>query len=214
MSAAVGELLSSSGAARRAASQILAESRFHQPHVPRPLHGLLAAIGSALQAPLTGLESLVTTIASVFPGGVVGVWALFAALTLAAGLAVATRLARRDLASTASPRVSATQSAGELERLAAAAQDAGRLEEAVRLRFRAGLTRLSDEAAIAGAPTRPTVEIAHALGSPHFDSLAGRFDEIAYGASPATAEDVDRQRREWPEILRAGRAPRLTGDTP
>src|ERR1700727_1806976 len=135
MSAEVGQLLSSSGAARRAASQILAEGRFHQPHVPRPLHGLLAALGSALQAPLRGLDSLVATIATAFPGGVVGVWALFAALALAAGVAVSTRVARRGLVATASPRTTATQSAAELERLAAAAQDAGRLDQAVRLRF-------------------------------------------------------------------------------
>jgi hypothetical protein len=213
MSAAAGELLSSSGAARRAASQILAESRFHQPHVPRPLHGLLAALGSALQAPLRALDSLVSTIATVFPGGVVGVWALFAALALAVGVAVSTRVARRGLAATAaSPRATSRQSAAELERLAAAAQDAGRLDQAVRLRFRAGLTRLSDGATLARAPTRPTVEIARALGSPPFDALARRFDEIAYGSSPATAEDIDQQRREWPQILQAGRAPRLTGD--
>ena len=212
MSAAVGELLGSSGAARHAASQILAESRFHQPHVPRPLHGLLAALGSALEAPLRGLDSLVSTIATVFPGGVVGVWALFAALALTMGVAVSTRVARRGLAATASPRATATQSAAELERLAAAAQDAGRLDQAVRLRFRAGLTRLSDGATLASAPTRPTVEIARALRSPHFDALARRFDEIAYGSSPATAEDVDEQRREWPRILQAGHAPRLTGD--
>jgi hypothetical protein len=143
---------------------------------------------------------------------VVGVWALFAALALTAGVAISTRVARRGLAATASPRATATQSAAELERLAAAAQDAGRLDQAVRLRFRAGLTRLSDGATLAGAPTRPTVEIARALRSPHFDALARRFDEIAYGSSPATAEDIDEQRREWPQILQAGNAPRLTGD--
>jgi hypothetical protein len=212
MSAAVGQLLSSSGAARRAASQILAEGRFHQPHVPRPLHGLLAALGSVLQAPLRGLDSLVATIATVFPGGVVGVWALFAALALAVGVAVSTRVARRGPAATASPRATATQSAAELERLAAAAQDAGRLDQAVRLRFRAGLTRLSDGTTLAGAPTRPTIEIARALGSPPFDALARRFDEIAYGSSPATAEDVDQQRREWPQILQAGHTHRRPGD--
>jgi hypothetical protein len=212
MSAGAGGLLTGSGAARHAASQILAESRFHQPDVPRPLHGVLAAIGNVLEAPLTGLDSLVSRIATIFPGGVAGVWVLFAALALMAGLVVSTRLAGRSVAATASRRAPGAQSAAELERLAAAAQDAGRLEEAVRLRFRAGLTRLSDGHTMAGAPTRPTIEIARVLGSPQFDSLARRFDEIAYGASLATADDVAQQRREWPQILQAGHAPRLTGD--
>jgi hypothetical protein len=212
MSAGAEGLLTGSAAARHAASQILAESRFHQPDVRRPLHGVLAAIGNVLQAPLTGLDSLVSKIATVFPGGVTGVWVLFAAMALMAGLAVSTRVARRGVSATTSRPAPGTPSAAELERLAAAAQAAGRLEEAVRLRFRAGLTRLSDGQTIAGAPTRPTVEIARVLGSPQFDSLARRFDEIAYGASLATADDVDQQCREWPQILHDGHAARLTGD--
>jgi hypothetical protein len=130
------------------------------------------------------------------------------------GVVVATRVARRGLAATAPPAAAGARRAAELERLAAAAQDAGRLEEAVRLRFRAGLTRLSERETIAGAPTRPTVEISLALHSPRFDSLARRFDEIAYGASPATADDVDQQRQEWPQILRATHAPRPAGGKP
>jgi hypothetical protein len=211
---AAGALLTGSAAARRAARQILAEGRFHQPHIPRPLHGVLTAIGSALQAPLTGLASLVAKIGGVFPGGVAGVWALFAVLTLIAAVTVSTRFARRGLPATASPRVTGAPSAAELERLADGAQDAGRLEDAVRLRFRAGLTRLSDGETIVGAPTRPTGQIARALGSPQFDSLARRFDEIAYGSSPATADDVEHQRREWPQILRAGQGSRPNGGTP
>jgi hypothetical protein len=74
----------------------------------------------------------------------------------------------------------------------------------VRLRFRAGLARLSEHATISSAPTATTVEISRQLGSSRFDALAGRFDEIAYGNSPATEQDVAAQRREWPQILRSG----------
>jgi hypothetical protein len=206
MSTAGHELLGGSAAARHAATQILAEGRFHQPNVPRPLHGVLSAIGNVLEAPLSGLDSLVNSLAAVFPGGVAGVWALFALLVLLAAVAVTTRLARRGglTSSTTSARVAALQSAAELERLADRAQGDGRLDEAVRLRFRAGLTRLSERDTVLDAPTRPTVEIARALRSPQFDSLAARFDEIAYGSSPATADDVDRQRHDWPQILGAG----------
>ncbi|HTU95271.1 MAG TPA: hypothetical protein VMF14_05480 [Solirubrobacteraceae bacterium] len=207
MSTPASELLDGSAAARRAAAQILAEHRFHQPNVPRPLHGLLSAIGNVVDAPLKAIQSLVDKLGTILPGGVTGAWALLAAVVVLGAVAAAMRLARRDLAATAVPRAPGRVSAGELETLAAAAQDAGRLDEAVRLRFRAGLTRLSDGETVVSAPTRPTVEIARALGSSRFDSLARRFDEIAYGSSPATADDVDRQRREWPQILRAGRAP-------
>jgi hypothetical protein len=214
MSTAAGELVGGSAAARHAASQILAQGRFHQPDVPRPLHGLLAEIGNVLDAPLKGLSSLVSTLAAVFPGGVAGVWVLFAALVLVAGLSVSTRVARRGLSVTGSAHLTTVRSAAELERLADQAQDAGRLEEAVRLRFRAGLTRLSERETVRGAPTRPTVEIARALGSPQFDSLARRFDEIAYGSSPATADDVDKQRRDWPQILRTAGPARPAGRRP
>jgi hypothetical protein len=211
MSAAASELLSGSAAARRAASQILAERRFHQPDVPRPLHGVLSAVGRVLDAPLNALDSLIAKLATVLPGGVAGAWAVLAALALIAAWAIARRIAHRALEATQSPRAPGTTSAAELERRAATAQDAGRLDEAVRLRFRAGLTRLSEREAFAGAPTRPTVDIARALASPEFDSLAHRFDQIAYGSSPATADDVDRQRQEWPQILRAGQAPQPAG---
>ncbi|HEY1714842.1 MAG TPA: hypothetical protein VGG07_18210 [Solirubrobacteraceae bacterium] len=211
MSTSAGELLDGSAAARRAASQILAEPRFHQPEVPRPLHGVLATIGRAVQVPLTGLQSLVDKLATILPGGVAGAWILLAALALIAAIVTSRRVAHRGLAATASPRAPGPTSAAELERLAAAAQDAGQLDEAVRLRFRAGLTRLGQRETFAGAPTRPTLQIARALDSPEFDSLAHRFDEIAYGSSPATADDVDQQRREWPQILRAGGPPRPAG---
>jgi hypothetical protein len=213
MSTPAGELLGGTAAARRAASQILAERRFHQPDVPRPLHGLLASIGHALQDPLNGLESLVDKLATVLPGGVAGAWALLAALALGTAVIVSRRLARRGLTVSAPLPGPHAASAGELERLAAVAQDAGCLDEAVRLRFRAGLTRLSDRRTLVGAPTRPTVEIARALGSPEFDSLARRFDEIAYGSSPATSDDVDQQRRDWPRILRASQAAQPAGGT-
>jgi hypothetical protein len=39
------------------------------------------------------------------------------------------------------------------------------------------------------------------LHSPDFDALAHRFDEIAYGASPAGADDADDARRRWGEVV-------------
>jgi len=211
VSAPASEMLSSAAAARSAARSILAESRFHQASVPRPLHGVLVALGHALESPVRVLNALVVQIGKVFPGGVAGVWAIFGVLLLIVGGVAATRLARQRLEpSTRLTPATGSPSAAALERLAAAAQDAGDLKGAVRLRFLAGLARLSDGDAVGAALTRPTVDISRALGSSAFDVLACRFDEIAYGSQPATFDDIDQQRRHWPEILRAGRSYRTS----
>jgi len=92
----------------------------------------------------------------------------------------------------------------ELERLADRAEHDGRLEDAVRLRFRAGLARLSERRAIASASTVRTAEVSRALHSPPFDRLAHRFDEIAYGGVPAAPDDVAQARRDWAAVVARG----------
>jgi len=198
--------LSTASGARHAASQILSASRFHEPKFPRPLHGLLNSIGQILEAPLHALNSLVNSIATAVPGGVAAVWAILGVAVVGVVALLASRSARGRVAAIASPSATGKPNASELERLAAAAQAAGHLEEAVRLRFRAGLFRLAEREVITSAPTRPSADISRALDSARFDLLAGRFDEIVYGASPATSEDVDQQGREWPEIIKASKS--------
>lgn len=197
--------LESAAAARHAAQQILAEGRFHQPAVPRPLHGLAEAVGNLLSDPLGALERLVLRIGRVFPGGVTGLWVLLAALVLAAAGLLASRRARTALAD---PREARTphQGPAELERAAVLAEREGRLADAVRLRFRAGLIRLAERSGLPSPQTTPSHEIARLVGSERFERLSTRFDEIAYGGAPATGEDVAAQRREWPEILSRGAA--------
>jgi hypothetical protein len=206
--------LSTANQARHAASVILSASRFHQPRFPRPLHGLLNSFGQILEAPLHALNSLVNSIATSVPGGVAAVWAILGVAVVAVVALLAARSARGRVATVASPTANGKPDASELERLAAAAQGAGRFEEAVRLRFRAGLARLAERQVIISAPTRPSADISRALDSSRFDSLAGRFDEIVYGASPATTEDVDQQGREWPEILKASKSSPGAGARP
>ena len=58
--------MQSTGAAQRAARQILAESRFHQAGLPHPLHGVLVRIGHVIAAPLNALQSLVATLGTIF----------------------------------------------------------------------------------------------------------------------------------------------------
>jgi hypothetical protein len=75
----------------------------------------------------------------------------------------------------------------------------------VRLRFRAGLVRLAERNAILVPRFTPNAAVARIVNSPEFDGLALRFDEIAYGAAPATADDAREARERWSAVLGARR---------
>jgi hypothetical protein len=92
-----------------------------------------------------------------------------------------------------------------LERRADEAERRGDHEDALRLRFRAGLLRLDARGAIAFRPSLQTGEVARALRSDAFDRLAADFDEVVYGARPATPDDVATARREWDRVLEGAR---------
>lgn len=203
--------LTSAAAARSAARAILAQRQFRQPSVPRPLHGVLHALGRVLQAPERWIVRGVDRLARVIPGGAAVVWTVLALILLAIGV-IAARIASRrvldgGLRATGSRAGGAPRGAAELERDADRAEREGRLAEAVRLQFAAGLARLAEQGAIAAPASTPTGELARALQSPQFDALARRFDEIAYGSDTAEPADVQDARRRWPEIVRAGRKP-------
>jgi hypothetical protein len=195
--------------ARRQAQAILAESRFHVAPIPRPLHGVLHAIGALLESPLNALEELVSGLASGTPGGSFTIWAVLAALVLALSTLLSARGARRALGELGGQRASrqgeSPLTAADLEREALAAEGAGRHGDAVRWRFRAGLMRLSEDELVADAPSMVNAQVSRALHSQRFDTLARRFDEIAYGGRAAAEEDVERSRREWSELLRSER---------
>lgn len=191
--------LASAAAARHAALQILAEGRFHQAALPRPLHGLAEAVGSLLSDPLNAIERFVLRLGRDFPGGVAAFWVVLALAVVIAAAALASRRARNALAE--EQREVGLPGPAELERAAAHAEREGRLGEAVRLRFAAGLLRLAERGGFSSLETMPSRDIGALVGSERFARLSSRFDEIAYGSSPATAEDVETQRREWPQIL-------------
>ena len=194
--------------ARERARAILAESRFHSGPIPRPLHGLLHAVGNALESPLEALEELVSSLAAGVPGGTSTVWAALAAAVLALSAVLATRGARGALREPGGERAGAgagrAPRASDLERDATAAEAQGRHADAVRLRFRAGLLRLAERELVDGAPSMLNAEVARALESEHFDRLASRFEEIAYGERQAGEEDVRSARREWSSVLGSG----------
>jgi Domain of unknown function (DUF4129) len=192
--------------ARSQARTILAERRFHLAPVPRPLHGVLHALGKALEAPLGAIEEVVSRLAVITPGGPAVVWGGLAALVLLVSGLLAVRGSRRALVDSATAATTAAVSpmgAAELERAAVGAERDARYEDAVRFRFRAGLMRLTEQGVVEVAPSMINAEVSRVLQSPRFDDLARRFDEIAYGGRSAVEEDVEASRREWRTLLRS-----------
>jgi hypothetical protein len=208
MSGTLAATEGSAAATRRLAQQILAEGRFHKASVPRPLHDVLREIGRLLESPLNGVNELVDKLGSSIPGGSGVVWGALALGVMLASAAVSVRGTRRALHESAlggaGTAEHASLSASELERRATAAERAGRYAEGVRYRFRAGLLRLAERDIVSDAPLAVNREVVRALGLPAFEQLAARFDEITYGGSAASQEDVQLSRDVWTRVLEPG----------
>ena len=93
-----------------------------------------------------------------------------------------------------------------LEREAQAAEGAGELELALRLRFRAGVLRLQRARVVPPSGILTSRELSRRLGSREFDLAAGVFDEVVYGRRPAQPVDVATTREAWQHVLRAVQA--------
>jgi hypothetical protein len=133
-------------------------------------------------------------------------WFLVALVAIGLAIAFVVNKVRANRSVTARSRGIAIdgapiEDAADLERAADAAEQAGHLDIAVRLRFRAGLLRLGDRGAIRYRPSVTTNEVRRVLGSEAFDELARTFDAIAYGGREAEPPDVDAARREWPRVV-------------
>ena len=79
----------------------------------------------------------------------------------------------------------------------------GRVREALRLRFRAGLLRLDARGAIVYRPSISTREVSRKLRSEDFDALAVTFDDVVYGGRAAEDADVEEARSRWREVVQA-----------
>jgi hypothetical protein len=203
---AVGAGTAGADRARQAARAILRERRFHNPSVPRPLHGVLTTIGNGLRHAGHAVVHVVDALGAHVPGGAPVLWVILGLLVCAAAGLLArgradTVLGRHHRA-TAAVR---PPTAGELEARADVAEAAGRLKDALRLRFAAGLQTLSEAELVSSPATRPSGELARQLRSADFDALAGRFDEVVYGGDAARDEDVREARRRWPQVVEQGR---------
>jgi len=97
-------------------------------------------------------------------------------------------------------------SAAEMESAAAAAEARGQLDEAVRLRFRAGLLRLGDMGVIRYTDSISTFSVGSRVASSDFDAVARTFDRVYYGKLGADQGDVDDARERWPRVLASARS--------
>jgi Domain of unknown function (DUF4129) len=203
---AAGRLMAfaSAEAARHAAQSILSEGRFHSSPVPDPLHNTLVSIGRAVQDPFSAFGRLVNNLGTHFPGGGAGLWVAAAVLLLVVTAALTARRAKTRLDRSVAEGSTSSPGPAQLERAAERAERDGRWDEAVRLRFRAGLMRLGERSGLRNTDTTPNHSLARIVHSERLDQLSDRFDEIAYGGDDATAADADHQRRAWPEIIAGG----------
>lgn len=190
---------------RELAADILSGRRYHPIEAPKPFRGALEQLGEWLEPVLGPVGRLLADVLDALPA-----WVL--ALAALAGLVVlATRLGRRRVGAGGVGAVPAGGLEDELDprlldRAADAAEAAGRLHEAYRLRFRAGVLRLHRAGAIDDAPSRTTAALAEQLRSSRFAHLAHDFDEVAYGERSVSADDLAGVRAEWSAVLEeAGR---------
>jgi hypothetical protein len=206
-----GALAGGGGAAQttdysRLAHRIVSESRFRPAPLPRPLHGVLAALGNALVPVGRALHHAFSAVARVVPGGRATVWVLLGAGVVVLAALVTVRLTGRTLAERGSlgtrpGGAPAPPTARALEAAADAAERDGCIEAAVRLRFQAGLLALDELGALDSRPSLPNAAVARRLRSPTFDGLLRRFEEVVYGGRPVDPNDAGRARDGWRRVL-------------
>jgi Domain of unknown function (DUF4129) len=182
---------------REDAREVLSERRFQEAEVPGPFRGIIRWLRDRVPD-LGWLDDLL-------PGGRSVVWIVLAAVLGALAWVVARRfLTRRIRASSAQQQALAAERDEDprtLDARADAAEAAGDLEAALRLRFRAGLLRLDARGAIEFRPSISTIEVRRTLHDDDFDALAATFDDVVYGGRPPAADDLAAARERWPRVI-------------
>lgn len=184
------------GEARDQARQVLEDDRYRSRDVPRPLRGVLEWVGARLEDAARPVGEALST-----PAGVVVSLLVVTAVAVLVAVTVARRRARVAEEQVTRRRRSRRPDPGALDAEADAAEAAGDLSGAVRLRFRAGVLRLEDAGVVRRRPDATTGRLRAQVPGPSFAGLARAFDEVAYGGRAATADDVESARRTWPVVL-------------
>lgn len=170
-------------AARRTAAEILAGADY-RPRQPGLVARALSWLARLLSIP-SGASGVAGLIAL---GGVAAAIAALAALALGSRRRRQGRERRQGRPGGAFGMGSAGPE--ELERRAAAAEAAGRLEEAMRLQLAAALTRLEDGGRIRVRRDTTLGQVARSLASDDFDAAADRFAGVVYGRRTPTPADT------------------------
>lgn len=195
--------MSGAARAREQARAILHERRFRGTGVPRPFHGALVWLGRRLHPLIHAVDRLIAHI----PGGGWTFWTIVAALGVLLAATAATAVARRHgLAATEDAeraRRGEVPDPRALERSADAAEAAGDMERALRLRYRAGLLRLALARVLPLRESLTSGEARRLLREPAFDALAQTHDEVVYGGRKAQPADAAAARERWPVVLAA-----------
>ncbi|MCA1846494.1 MAG: DUF4129 domain-containing protein [Actinobacteria bacterium] len=194
--------------ARRAATEILSDRRFHPRQAPRPFAGFFRRVGELVVDPIIrffeGIGDHLPRVGSL-------PWLILAAVVVAVAVALTVRLSagrgrQRFAGGRHLPGGDDGLDPDELERRADDAERRGDLDAALRLRFRAGLARLDGAGVVRLRPGLTNAAVSRALRSSGFDALAGDFDEVAYGGRPATTTDVAAARSTWPTVVETARS--------
>jgi hypothetical protein len=188
--------------ARDDARTILHDRKFRSNPAPRPLRRPLEWLGDRLR----DIGHFVARIVRDVPGPS---WLAAAALAVLVAIALVAWLVRAHRTTGGALSFGFGRAGAQgtredpdaLERQADAEERAGRLDVALRLRFRAGLLRLDRRGAIRYRPSLTTTEVRRALGSATFDELAARFEEVTYGDAPAAPDDLVAARTNWPRVV-------------
>jgi hypothetical protein len=185
---------------RAEARDVLSDGRYSQDS-PRPLAGLIEWLDGLVP------DGLLDWLDDLLPGGRSVVWIVLGAICALIAWFVGRRILTRRVRASAEAQAAAAEARDDpraLEREADAAEAAGDLERALRLRFRAGLLRLDARGAIEYRPSISTREVSRKLHSDDFDALALTFDDVVYGGRPAQDADVSDSRDRWPAVVAGG----------
>lgn len=197
--------------AREQARDVLQQRRFSPTSVPSPLRSLRERIGRGLRSLGRPLREAYDWVAVWLPGGPLVLGALLAVALVGLGAALARRAGRRlgVAPAGASPRGGEDEamSAARLRRRAEEAERSGQLDEALRLRFRAGLVDLDGRELIELRPALTNRELLRAVRSPTLETLVDGFEAVAYGGRPAMLEDVASARDGWPLVADEASSP-------
>jgi hypothetical protein len=192
--------------AREEAGEVLDGRRFKPARVPRPFAGILRTFGRWLEPVGKPLGRLWGRVVDTVAGKLVLVGLVF----LVAALISLRLISRRSPANVGRSRPLGVDGDSldpdELERQAVAAERAGDLDHAVRLRFVAGVLRLDRAGVIAYRSSLTTGQLRTRLHSASFGELAAAFDEIAYGGRPAEQADLRAATEGWPRVLAEARS--------